>query len=463
MRLCFRFSNFNNKYVFTIYLNSFNFASSQIDKLIGALPTNQDLPEYGDDKDIISKASLPATFDWRKTKKGNYVTSVKFQKIGSCWAFASTAALESKVLISLNLPDFDLNLAEQTLLSCSHLPITSNGGGYPNRAAQYIKETGLPIEWCDIYRAKIDACYNHCVNWTEHTYKVDWSYGFKAGGAKAIKEAVYEWGPVVAKFSVYDDFYDYTGEKDTSDEDKENDNITDAYANKKPKCAENSEGRCPTHAVLVVGWNEKGFIFKNSWNTRWGLHGYGLMAYSQLTNKVEFGQETYVYGNVAPVLTSLNISKIGKGQVTSTPPGIDCGDTCSYDKFDLGTNVQLTESPSPGYKFDRWYYCNPRQEAICSTQIGAYDTIRAKFLPIKFNLNIEKTGTGSGKISSKPAGINCGKTCKYAFKPGVLTLTAIPAKNSKFISWSGCDNPTSNKCKMTLDADKTVTARFDIK
>ena len=30
----------------------------------------------------------------------------------------------------------------------------------------------------------------------------------------------------------------------------------------------------PNHAVLLVGWNEKYWIMKNSWTANWGLNGY---------------------------------------------------------------------------------------------------------------------------------------------------------------------------------------------
>jgi len=70
-----------------------------------------------DDSPVVG---LPSAFDWRNVNGGNYVTPVRDQgNCGSCWAFATTGALESKALITFNWPGKSLNLSEQIVLSCS--------------------------------------------------------------------------------------------------------------------------------------------------------------------------------------------------------------------------------------------------------------------------------------------------------------------------------------------------------
>src|SRR6185295_1568379 len=61
------------------------------------------------------------------------------------------------------------------------------------------------------------------------------------------------------------------------------------------------------------------------------------------------------------------------------------------------------------------------------------------FGPLKYpevptqKLTVKKTGTGSGKVTSSPAGIDCGSKCSAEFpETDVVTLTAIPNPNSKF-------------------------------
>ncbi len=42
-------------------------------------------------------------------------------------------------------------------------------------------------------------------------------------------------------------------------------------------------------------------------------------------------------------------------------------------------------------------------------------------------LTVNKTGTGSGTVTSSPSGINCGSTCSAQFAQGTaVTLTANP-------------------------------------
>ncbi len=75
-------------------------------------------------------------------------------------------------------------------------------------------------------------------------------------------------------------------------------------------------------------------------------------------------------------------------------------------------------------------------------------------------LSVSKAGTGSGTVTSSPAGINCGTSCSAAFPTGTaVTLTATPVSGSTFSSWSGACTGTGS-CVVTLDADRSVTATF---
>jgi C1A family cysteine protease len=226
---------------------------------------------------------LPAKFDWRSAPGGNFVTPVRNQQTcGSCWDFGPVAALESKCLINFNWPGKDLDLSEQIVLSCSGGGDCENGG-YASLASDFLTNTGDTVEGCYPYTNSDGSCSNACSNWQKNAYKfASWQYVSIGGSANAatIKSAIYNNGPVVAWFEVYDDFFSYSSGVYTY--------TSGSY-----------DGN---HFVLVTGWDDTApsggaFIVKNSWGTLWGsLGGYFEIAYSELTGTTMFGNYTYGYG-----------------------------------------------------------------------------------------------------------------------------------------------------------------------
>ncbi|MGZ8881643.1 MAG: hypothetical protein ACXW0I_06060 [Methylosarcina sp.] len=79
------------------------------------------------------------------------------------------------------------------------------------------------------------------------------------------------------------------------------------------------------------------------------------------------------------------------------------------------------------------------------------------------SLTIIKSGDGKGIVLSDPAGIKCGTVCSADFNlDSRVTLTARPQLRNRFIGWSGdaCAGSRYPVCTVTLDASKTVNARF---
>jgi len=75
-------------------------------------------------------------------------------------------------------------------------------------------------------------------------------------------------------------------------------------------------------------------------------------------------------------------------------------------------------------------------------------------------LSVSRAGSGSGSVSSSPAGIECGAICSHDFAAGTqVTLQATPAAGSVFTGWSGGCAGTGS-CQLTLNADAAVTATF---
>ncbi len=78
-------------------------------------------------------------------------------------------------------------------------------------------------------------------------------------------------------------------------------------------------------------------------------------------------------------------------------------------------------------------------------------------------LTVTKDGTGTGTVTSSPAGINCGVTCQANYTQGTqVTLTATPDAGSIFAGWSGGGCSGSGTCVLTLNDNTTVTATFNL-
>ena len=76
-------------------------------------------------------------------------------------------------------------------------------------------------------------------------------------------------------------------------------------------------------------------------------------------------------------------------------------------------------------------------------------------------LTVKKAGSGTGTVTSDPAGIYCGADCTETYDDGtIVTLTARVFPNSYFVGWSGDCSGTEHTTTVIMDADKTCTATF---
>jgi hypothetical protein len=77
----------------------------------------------------------------------------------------------------------------------------------------------------------------------------------------------------------------------------------------------------------------------------------------------------------------------------------------------------------------------------------------------EFKVEVTMTGTGSGIVTSSPAGINCGATCTASFPVGITVwLQPTPAFGSEFGSWGGDSDCADGS--LDMDSDKSCTADF---
>jgi len=80
---------------------------------------------------------------------------------------------------------------------------------------------------------------------------------------------------------------------------------------------------------------------------------------------------------------------------------------------------------------------------------------------LQFALTVNKAGSGTGTVTSTPAGINCGADCTETYDYGtVVSLTAHPGVKSYLVGWDGDCPDTGITTQVTMDSDKTCTAAF---
>lgn len=76
-------------------------------------------------------------------------------------------------------------------------------------------------------------------------------------------------------------------------------------------------------------------------------------------------------------------------------------------------------------------------------------------------LTVNKSGTGSGTVTSTIQGINCGDDCNEIYLSGTsITLTAKPLSGATFSSWNGCDSSSGTTCHVTMTSDRNIIANF---
>jgi hypothetical protein len=154
----------------------------------------------------------------------------------------------------------------------------------------------------------------------------------------------------------------------------------------------------------------------------------------------------------------------GSGQVTSAPANINCGAGSSQcvAMFPTGTQVTLTASATAGSVFSGWSGGGCVGTGSCQVTMSAAESVTATFTALPdFTLTVSPGGTGSGLVTSSPAGITCGSTCAFSFVSGTMvTLTASASAGSSFTGWSGGVCSGTGACVVTMSAAESVTASF---
>lgn len=143
----------------------------------------------------------------------------------------------------------------------------------------------------------------------------------------------------------------------------------------------------------------------------------------------------------------LSISKTGSGAATATVTG--------GGEYDLGASAAVTITPGSGHVV--------RSRTGCSIPctMNGNKTMTIDIGPP--TISVTNAGSGSGDVTSNPAGIACPSTCFQEFASGyTVGLSAVPKAGSKFMGWSG-DCTGAGPCSVVNSSKPvaTVTAKFD--
>lgn len=214
---------------------------------------------------------LPTEWDWRNASGVNYVPPVRDQgKCGSCFSFAGTGMLASRVRIA-TLNQKQPVFAPQDVVSCSKYSQGCHGGD-AYLVGKYAQDFGVIPEECDPYIGQDSQCIHKCPFDDQRQFVSHYTYvGGYYGNTNAdnMMEAIATRGPVTIGFYVYRDFMYYKS----------------GVYHHVPTATGNSPDphyEATGHAVLVVGYGvtnegEKYWICQNSWSEKWGMNGYFLI------------------------------------------------------------------------------------------------------------------------------------------------------------------------------------------
>ncbi len=157
-------------------------------------------------------------------------------------------------------------------------------------------------------------------------------------------------------------------------------------------------------------------------------------------------KNSVVTANFIPSDTfTINITLNGSGSVQRNP---------SKPEYTYGEQVTLTAMPGNGYEFINWSGAHEGSENPLTITVTEDVDITANFgVAGIYSLTILPSANGS--VTVNPV--------RDLYSPNEeVTLTAVPALGYMFTGWGGDATGTTNPTTIVMDANKTVSAAFEV-
>ena len=148
-----------------------------------------------------------------------------------------------------------------------------------------------------------------------------------------------------------------------------------------------------------------------------------------------------------------NFERVRYSLSTSVSPSGGGSVSPGSGTYDVGTRVTLTASAASGYRFVSWSGDITDMSATTIVTMDRDKNVTANFIR-QYTLSTSVNPLGSGTINLDPPG--------GTYDSGTrVTVTASPASDYSFVSWSGDSTGTSLTSAVIMDRDKSVTAKFE--
>ncbi|MDY6994892.1 MAG: C25 family cysteine peptidase, partial [Pseudomonadota bacterium] len=156
-------------------------------------------------------------------------------------------------------------------------------------------------------------------------------------------------------------------------------------------------------------------------------HNYRPYQYDKLIESEYLAPITY--------LLTVNQQGSGSGEMTSTDGVIVCGDNCQTE-YAADATVELTAKADADSIFSGWSLDCSGSEPQTTLTMDADKSCQANFEKKTVQLTIVQPS--GGEVTSDDGLLSCGSNCEASYTVGEsVSLTATPAANMVFSSWSG--------------------------